>query len=466
MEHVDDKLRERLQRHDQEHVLAWWNELTSADRRALHNQLHGLDFEHLRQLYERRHDRNVLPPWERVAPVPVVREDDAPPDVVQQGEDSLRRGEVAALVVAGGQGSRLGFDLPKGMFPVGPVSNKSLYQIHAEKILALTRRYGAPIPFLVMTSEATHAPTEAFFQQHQFFGLPPSEVVFFQQGTMPALDLETGRLLMERPGRLFTSPNGHGGTLTALAETGLLDRLRQRGIQHLYYFQVDNPLVKIADPLFLGHHVRTRSEASSKVVPKEHALDKLGNFVQVDGRCTIVEYSDLPDDLARATDASGQLRLSAGSPAIHLFDLSFLARVTQGTTRIPYHVAKKKVPHWHPSGNVVEPERENAVKFEMFIFDALPLAERWLVIETSRREEFAPLKNATGADSPEMVRQAISNLAADWLERAGTAVPRNEQGHSHMPVEISPLVALTPEDLHGHTRLPEAIEQPTYLQPS
>ena len=164
------------------------------------------------------------------------------------GEEALRAGEVAVLVVAGGQGTRLGFDHPKGLFPIGPVSNKSLFQIHAEKVLALRRRYGAAVPLLVMTSQATHAATEAFFAENRYFGLPKEEVHFFRQGTMPALDLATGKLLMEAPGRLFLSPDGHGGTLTALASSGLLARLRKKGIRHIFYFQVDNPLVKVADP--------------------------------------------------------------------------------------------------------------------------------------------------------------------------------------------------------------------------
>ena len=168
------------------------------------------------------------------------------------GGEALRRGEVAVLLVAGGQGSRLGFDKPKGMFPVGPVTGATLFQIHAEKVLAVSRRYGRPVPLLVMTSPATHTETEAFFHAHGFFGLARGDVYFFQQGTMPAVDLATGRILLEAPGRLFLSPNGHGGTLTALAETPVLGAMEARGVRHLFYFQVDNPLVKVCDPAFLG----------------------------------------------------------------------------------------------------------------------------------------------------------------------------------------------------------------------
>ena len=300
------------------------------------------------------------------------------------------------LVVAGGQGTRLGFDHPKGLFPVGPVTNKGLFQVHAEKVLATRRRYGAAVPFLVMTSGATDEPTREFFAQNGYFGLPKEEVHFFVQGTMPVLDLATGRLLMEAPGRLFLSPDGHGGTLTALASSGLLARLREKGIRHIFYFQVDNPLVKVADPTFLGCHIDKRSEASSRVIPKLGPTDKLGNFVEIDGRCSMIEYSDLPLQMAQATDANGRLRLWAGSPAIHYFEVDFLARVTEGEGQLPFHVARKKAAYVDESGRTVQPDKENALKFERFIFDVLPLAERWAVVETSRREEFAPLKNATG----------------------------------------------------------------------
>ena len=203
--------------------------------------------------------------------------------------------------MAGGQGSRLGFEHPKGMYAIGPVTGKSLFQIHAEKVLALRHRYGRPVPLLVMTSHTNDAETRAFFQEHGNFGLPDDELIFFTQGTMPAVDLATGKLLMESRGRLFTSPNGHGGTLTALADRGLLDQLGSRGIRHIFYFQVDNPLVKVADPVFLGHHLAARAEVSSKIVPKRGPDDKVGNLVLVDGRQAMIEYSDLPAEMANQT---------------------------------------------------------------------------------------------------------------------------------------------------------------------
>jgi UDP-N-acetylglucosamine/UDP-N-acetylgalactosamine diphosphorylase len=333
-------------------------------------------------------------------------------------------------------------------------------------VLATRHRYGKPVPFLVMTSPATDEETRRFFAEHHSFGLPADEVHFFQQGTMPALDLTTGKLLLEERGRLFLSPDGHGGTLTALADSGLLDRLKKRGVRHVFYFQVDNPLVKIADPTFLGHHLLHRAEASSKIVAKRDPLERVGMFTQVDGRCTLIEYSDLPAELAKQTDESGKLRLGAGNPAIHIFEVAFLERVTRGAERIPFHVAKKKVPHLDDKGQPVQPSRENALKFERFIFDVLPLAQRWALVEARREEEFAPLKNATGADSPETVRRALCNLAADWLARAGVEVPRDAEGNATQLVEISPLLALDADEAAVKVKSKAHVAGPLYFNVS
>jgi UDP-N-acetylglucosamine/UDP-N-acetylgalactosamine diphosphorylase len=454
---IPSELKRSLHEYDQVHVLAAWDRLNDNERRELLAQLQALDLAKLRQLYDKREHAVHVPSADRIAPVPVIGIDADGTAARRLGAESLRRGEVAVLLVAGGQGTRLGFDHPKGMFPIGPVSNKSLFQLHAEKVFATSRRYGKPVPFLVMTSPATDLETKAFFKEHQYFGLPAGDVHFFCQGTMPALDLATGKLLMEAPGRLFTSPNGHGGTLTALSDSGLLDQMRDRGIRHIFYFQVDNPLVKVADPTFLGHHLKANAEMSSKIVPKETPMDKVGNMVLIDSRCSIIEYSDLPKELAEQREENGKLRIWAGSPAIHYFAVDFLERVTRGQTRIPFHVARKKVPHLDEKGNHVEPTKENALKFEMFIFDVLPLADRWSVVETSAREEFVPLKNATGADSPPVVGQAMSDLAANWLSQAGVAVPGGAT------VEISPLYALDAEDLKTKVNPKTVINGPTYL---
>ena len=440
-------IRDLLSLYDQAHLLAHWNKLNEEQQRSLEAEIKSLDLDLIRSLFEDRDKVFEVPSADRISPAPVLPNSAATAATRARGEAMLAGGKVAALVVAGGQGSRLGFEHPKGMYPIGPVTQRTLFQIHVEKVLALQKRYGGAIPFLVMTSPATDAETRQFFLEHRYFGLAERDIHFFQQGTMPAVDLATGHILMDSPYQLFASPDGHGGKLAALKKGGLLQQLLDRGIEALYYFQVDNPLVKIADPVFLGLHAEHNAEISLKIVPKESPLDKLGNLVLIDGRCSIIEYSDLPESLGARRTPDGKLWIWAGSPAIHVFDMEFLERMTSKGVRIPFHIARKKVPFVNEKGELVRPQKENALKFERFIFDLLPLAERCILVETSRAEEFMPLKNGSGADSPETVRQALSNLHASWLEKAGARLPRKENGDVAIPVEISPLFALDAEEL-------------------
>jgi UDP-N-acetylglucosamine/UDP-N-acetylgalactosamine diphosphorylase len=463
MQTVPDDLRQRLRHHEQEHVLTGWDRLDADQRAALVRQLRTIDFDELRGLFAKRAvGAEKLDPA-RLTPLPIGGDDSQSLRDRARGEEAFRSGQIAFLVVAGGQGTRLDFDHAKGLYPIGPITGKSLFQMFAEKVLALQRRYGRPFPLLVMTSPATDTETRRFFAEVNCFGLAEADVWFFSQGTMPALDFESGKLLLEAPGQLFLGPNGHGGTLTGLADSGLLDRLAQHGIRTVYFFQVDNPLVNLADPNFVGRHLAQDAEVSTKVLPKAHPQEKVGNVLLLDGQCAIVEYIELDDDLAVLTDASGDLRFWAANPAIHLFDVAFLRRVTRDATSMPWHLAHKKVPHINERGEYVAPAQNNALKFERFIFDVLPLAQRWTVFPTTRAGDFAPLKNKEGDASPATVRAALIDQAADWLEQAGIQVPRDAQGSPVVPLEISPLYALDAEELARKVDRNMRIEGPTYL---
>jgi UDP-N-acetylglucosamine/UDP-N-acetylgalactosamine diphosphorylase len=448
-----------LTAHRQEHVLSGWERLTTAERTAFAAQLQAIDFDQLAVLYSQKDEKAAaLPPRDRIKPLPVETSDLRS---VALGQAALRRGEVAVLVVAGGQGTRLGATVPKGLLAVGPVSGATLFQIHAEKVLAIDKRYAKPIPLMVMTSPATHADTEAYFRSERNFGLHGQQVGLFQQGTMPALDLATGKLLLEAPGKLFLSPNGHGGSLTALADCGFLARLKNTGIKHVFYFQVDNPLVAVCDPAFVGRHIATRSEVSSKVVFKERPEEKVGVLAEIDGRCGIIEYSDMPKAITEERAVDGWLAFRAGNPAIHLFSVEFLERVTSGRQRLAFHLARKKVPHFDPAtGEMITPTTENALKFELFVFDALPLAERWLAVEAKREDEFSPLKNAAGPDSLETVQAAMAAQARRWLTAAGATVPED------VPVEISPTFALDAAEVQAKLPPGTVVNEPTYFTES
>jgi UDP-N-acetylglucosamine/UDP-N-acetylgalactosamine diphosphorylase len=474
----DPGLLERLARHGQEHLLRWWPELKDAQRVALAEEVAALDLDRLDRLVAALvlGDEPAAPPPERVGPIDVIRlprtdgERIAQRHVAEDGAAALAAGEVAVVVVAGGLGTRLGFDGPKGTFPIAPVSAASLFQVHAEKVVAMGRRYGKPLPLFVMTSPDNHEATVQFFDDHSRFGL--DHVRFFVQGQMPAVDRWTGKVLLAEKGHVALSPDGHGGTIAALARPGpggapsCLDEMRERGIRTLYYFQVDNPLVRIADPVFLGHHRRAGAEMSFKVVEKLAPDERLGVVVSVDGRPQVIEYSDLPPDLAERREPDGSLSLWAGSIAVHLLEREFVERLASGEgAELPFHRAVKKVPYVDADGRPETPPEPNAVKFERFIFDALPMAARWALVETDRAHEFEPLKNATGPDSPATVRQRMSDQFADWLERAGATVPRRPDGSVPFGLEISPLFALDAAELKSKLAPGLNVEGPLYLGP-
>jgi UDP-N-acetylglucosamine/UDP-N-acetylgalactosamine diphosphorylase len=324
------------------------------------------------------------------------------------------------------------------------VTDRSLFQIHCEKVAALGRRYGRTPPLYVMTSDDNHAATEGFFADHDWFGL--EHVRLFRQGTMPAVDAGSGAVLLAARDRVALSPDGHGGTLRALRRTGCLDEMRERGIETIFYLQVDNPLIAIGDPGFVGAHRLARAEVSSKVVRKTDPAEKVGVVAARDGRQLVIEYSDLPDRLAEQRRPDGGLAYAAGSIALHVFSREFVERVA-ATAELPFHRALKRVPHVDDRGEPVDPDEPNAVKFEQFIFDTLPLARRSLVLETTREGEFEPLKNAEGPSSPGTVRGRLSDAAADLLQAAGAVVSRTPEGAAAVPIELSPLVAADAAEL-------------------
>ena len=455
----DPALVARLKLHGQDHLLRFWDQLDPSARSSLLKQVEALELDRLDVLIQTLvfadGSDTLTPPVDQVKPVDVRRlprtdgERVARRQVAEIGAAALAAGEVGVIVVAGGSGTRLGFDGPKGTFPIGAVTGASLFQIHAEKIVAASRRYGKPIPLYVMTSPENHQATTEFFAENDNFGL--FHVRFFVQGQMPAVDKVTGKILLAEPGQIALSPDGHGGTLKALATAdphgnSCLDEMRELGIRTLSYFQVDNPLVRIADPAFLGLHRQAKAEMSFKVIEKQFPEEKLGVVVSVHGIPQVIEYSDLPSALAERREPEGGLELWAGSIAVHILERTFIERLVKSHS-LPYHRAVKKVPHVDESGTEIQPATPNAIKFETFIFDALPLAARSVLAESNRAIEFEPLKNATGADSPESVRQQMSNVFADWLEGASAIVARKPDGSSLYPIEISPLYALDAAEL-------------------
>ena len=439
---------EKFERAGQGQVFAYFDQLPPEGQRRLIDQAREIDLDEVAFLTRTllANDAAAGVNLDGLEPAPFEKrpehggDDEAWARAKVAGEDALRAGRVAAFTVAGGQGTRLGYEGPKGTFAVTPLRQKTLFQVFAEKIRAAGERYGRPLHWFIMTSHANHEATEAFFVEHGFFGLERERVHFFRQGRMPAVTFD-GKIMLEGKDSIVLSPDGHGGSLRALARSGSLDLMLREGITTLSYFQVDNPLVRCIDPAFIGWHLLRRSEMSSKMVPKAYAEEKVGHFCVQNGKTIVVEYSDLPMAMQKETESDGSLRFIAGSIAIHVLDREFVRRVAAGGKEVslPFHRADKKIPTIDADGNPVKPEKPNGVKFEMFVFDALPFARHPVVIETPRENDFSPVKNATGVDSPQTCRDDQLRQFGRWLKAAGAAVETDRTGLPAAAIEVSPL---------------------------
>ncbi|MBX9737020.1 MAG: UTP--glucose-1-phosphate uridylyltransferase [Phycisphaerales bacterium] len=386
-----------------------------------------------------------------------------------KGIELIAGGQVAAFTVAGGQGSRLGFEGPKGCYPAGAVSNIPLFACLADWIIAAQRAFcpaGVRIPWYIKTSPLYVAQTREFCKLKAYLGLDRHHVMFFPQGVMPSFDITTGKILLSDLHEPAVNPDGHGGSIRALMVSGAIADMKRRGVRHISYTQIDNPLVRVIDPVFLGLHSfapDSSAQMSSKMVAKAHAGEKVGVLARMGagGKIGVVEYSDMPRALTEAVDASGRLVFNAGNAAVHVLSVEFVERLNGGGgggggaggqgASMPYHRAEKKVPHVDlTTGQRVEPTSNNAVKLETFVFDALAMCESSIVMESLRVDEFAPIKNATApgvSDSPQTCREIQTARAAAWLERAGVRVPRKATGEPDCVLELPPSTAMDMESL-------------------
>ncbi|MGI9516231.1 MAG: UTP--glucose-1-phosphate uridylyltransferase [Pirellulaceae bacterium] len=459
-------IRDRLADHGQVHLLQFVDELENGQLHQLIEQIETLDLDQIADLHK---SFGQPQQWSdlaaRAEPPLAVRLNDSGDspftrdEAIQRGQQLLADNKVAVIIVAGGQGSRLGFHHPKGMFPLGPVSKRTLFQIHIDKLRALNQRYGVIIPLYLMTSPATHEETDSFLRANNWFGYPPDHVRLFCQGTMPAVDADSGKLLLAGRDQLFLGPDGHGGMLAALEKSGCLADLKSRGIENVFYCQVDNPLCQIGDAATLGYHLLAKSELTTQAVPKREALQKVGNIVSIDGQVQIIEYSDLQEEVARQTCADGSLKLWAGNIAVHVFNVDFLDRMTGHADALPFHLAHKKVSFIDSAGKLVEPEQPNAVKFERFIFDLLPMAGQAIVVEVDPQEAFSPVKNAASekSETAQTAQQSMIDLAKRRLAEIDVQVAEG------VAIEIDPVLAHDTERLTAKTAGLSPIREPMFL---
>lgn len=391
----EEEAREKLSAIGETGLLCTWDMLDGLQRENLLRQISQLDAVFLhRQQEELLHSQQQTVSFEPfTSSFSSGNEED-----YNRGKIALQEGKCACVVLAGGQGSRLRFEGPKGCCPITNVRNKTLFQLLAEKVKAASKQAGRPLHIAIMTSPLNHVETDFYFERHAFFGLNPRQVTFFYQRMWPFLDFD-GHLFLEAPDQIARGPNGNGGVFRRLVEIGLWKKWRDMGVEMVNVLPIDNPLALPFDPELFGFQQRRQSDAVIKASPRRSSEEKVGVLVKMDGKPRILEYSEL---------TRAQNEETANSPAnlgLYSFSMSFIKRTSDAL--LPLHRAKKAVKRWTQSGRDETPEEPNAWKFEEFIFDVLPLAEKCEALLYPRETTFAPLKNLKGEDSIEAVKKAL-----------------------------------------------------------
>ncbi|KAF9426478.1 UDP-N-acetylglucosamine pyrophosphorylase [Podila epigama] len=465
------QIKERYNAAGQGHLLTYYDDLSAEEQAHLLEQLQELNVERVNRIHQKAttcpspmlNNQAAL-----LAPLPEECFDstlEASKDKTEEwrtiGLRQIAQNKVAVILLAGGQGTRLGSSAPKGCYDINLPSSKSLFQIQAERILKLQHLAQqqpeatgpVTIPWYVMTSGPTRPATVAFFQENDFFGLSSENVVFFEQGTLPCLTFD-GKIMMESKSQIAVAPDGNGGVYAALRGSGVLANMTERKIEYLHAYCVDNCLVRVADPVFIGYCVQKNADCGAKVVRKNAPDEPVGVVCLRNSAFNVVEYSEIDTDVAHAINPkNGQLSFGAGNIANHFYTVDFLNKVESFEGDLEYHIARKKIKSLDiQTGEVIAPKQVNGMKLEMFVFDVFPFTERMAVFEVDRREEFSPLKNAPGSgqDCPETSRRDILQQHVRFIENAGGKVVVGEDDklvEGAPTLEISPLVTYSGEGL-------------------
>lgn len=456
-------LKEKYKNAGQEQVFTFYDTLTVPEKAALYEQLSSFNPDHINQIT----DKALNPPKPKdddtesgLEPLPESATasilDSKPEDVekwYQSGLDLIADNKVGVVLMAGGQGTRLGSSAPKGCFNIGLPSEKSLFQIQAERIrkiqnLAQKKAGGGDrkviVPWYVMTSGPTRGPTENYFQEKNYFGLKKENVVIFEQGVLPCISND-GRILLESKGRVAVAPDGNGGIYQALVKSNVIGDMRKRGIKHIHAYCVDNSLVKVADPVFIGFSASKDVDIATKVVRKRNATESVGLILLKNGKPDVVEYSEIDKETAEAKDSKQPdvLKFRAANIVNHYYSFRFLESIPDWAHDLPHHVARKKIPYVDTeNGTSVKPEKPNGIKLEQFVFDVFPMLElnKFACMEVKREDEFSPLKNAkgTGEDDPDTSRRDIMEQGRRWVQAAGATVVNESDADG---IEVSPLIS-------------------------
>ena len=399
-----------LKKYGQSHLLNNYDKLSEAKQKELLGQIENIDFELVNNLY--KNADKIDTSGDEITHMDYsdkYKLNDKYKEYEEIGKKAIRAGKLA-VTMAGGQGTRLGFDGPKGAYDIGLDSHKSLFELLCDNLKEGEKKYGVRIPWFIMTSEENNEQTIEFFQKHKFFGYQKDKnIFFFKQGELPMVDTE-GKILLNENGIIKLAANGHGGIYEALVKNNMIKKMRELGIEWIFIGGVDNCLAKMVDPLFVGMAIDKKVTVACKSVVKDNPHEKVGVFCKRNGRPSVIEYSEITNEMAEAVDENGEVLYGESNLLCNLFNIDAVERM--GSLPLPYHIAYKKAKYMNEKGEIVTPDSPNAYKFESFLFDTFGTLDEMLVLRVKREEEFAPVKNAdsAGVDCPMTARKLYEDF--------------------------------------------------------
>lgn len=396
---------EKVKKYGQEHLLSQYNKLTEEKKAQLLNEILTLDFQQIEELYKRI-NTTVDFNNSKIEPINYTDKSSLSEQELKKYEEiglkQIKEGKLAVVTMAGGQGTRLGHNGPKGTFDIGLDSHKPIFEILCDTLKNAQKKYGIYVTWYIMTSAENNGDTVKFFEEHNYFGYPKDKVIFFIQGKLPMIDPK-GKILIGKDGLIKQAADGHGGIFLSMKKNGIIYDMKTRGVEWVFIGGVDNVLVNMVDPVLLGLATDKKMLAAGKSVVKANPQEKVGVFCKRNGKPSVVEYSEISPEMAEATDKNGELIYGESHILCNLFNIEAIEKISKNT--LPYHSAFKKAEYIDENGNLISSDKPNAYKFEAFLFDAFETLNDMAILRVKREEEFAPVKNAEGEDSPETARK-------------------------------------------------------------
>ncbi len=401
-----DEASEILKKYDQEHILKFYQRMNDDDKEKLLEQIQNIDFEQIMNLYNKSKE-NVVINTSKVEPIISVDSEKLSEEekskYIKFGEEIIKSGKLAAVTMAGGQGTRLGHNGPKGTYDLGLPSHKCLFEIICDGLKETCKKYNTLVPWYIMTSRENNADTIKFFEENNYFEYPREAFgMFFNQGELPMLD-ENGKLIIGEDGFIKKAADGHGGIFESLYKSGALEDMKKRGIEWVFIGGVDNVLVRMTDPLFTGYAAANNYMVASKTIIKSCPEEHVGVFCMKDNKPYVIEYTEITEDMANLRNDSGELVYGDAHMLLNLFNIKTLNKIAE--YKLPYHSAHKKCTYMNEAGEIIKPDKPNSFKYEAFLFDAFSQLPEIGLLRGKREEEFSPVKNAEGVDSPETARR-------------------------------------------------------------